>query len=95
MVMLNIYVSMPKPFLPSMLTSIASNVAFFAASHLAQEIASKASLGVTTEEAIRQLKDSERRFGFGKFIGTDGDAHIGIEWEPFVQALNPRQGLKC
>jgi hypothetical protein len=93
-VILNIYLTMPKPFLPRMPTSIASNVAFFAASHFAQELAEEADTWGTTEELVCRLKNSDRKFGFGKFVGTDGGIHVGIEREPFVQALDLSRGLR-
>lgn len=86
-VLLNIYLRMPKPFLPRMPTSIANNVAFFAASHFARELAEEAEAGATPEETVRRLKKSGKRFGFGKFVGTDGAVHVGIEREPFVYPL--------
>lgn len=93
-VVLNIYLRMPKPFLPRMPTSIASNVAFFAASRFAQELAEMADTCATPEELIRYLKDRDRKIGFGRFIGTDGRAHIGIERAPFVQPLDDVEGFR-
>ena len=87
LVILNIYLRMPKPFLPRMPTSIASNVAFFAASHFAHELAEEAETCTAPEELVDRLKNTDRRFGFGKFIGTDGQVHTGIEREPFVHLL--------
>lgn len=86
-VILNIYARMPKPFLPRMPTSLASYIAYFAASHFAQELAEEANTCTTPEKLVHRLRDSDRTFGFGKFIGTDGGVHIGIEREPLVHPL--------
>lgn len=93
-VVLNIYLRMPNPFLPRMPTNIASNVAFFAASHFAQELAEEADTCSTPEELVGRLKKGDRRFGFGKFVGTDGGIHIGIEREPFVYSLGDSRGTR-
>jgi hypothetical protein len=37
-----------------------------------------------------QSRELRQRYGFGRFIGTDGKAHIGIEREPLVQTLTKR-----
>jgi Protein of unknown function (DUF3433) len=94
LVVLNIYLRMRKPFLPRMPTSIASNVAFFAASHFAQELAEEAETCTRPEEVVSRLKKADMRFGFGKFVGTDGGIHVGIEREPFVQALGSSRGIR-
>jgi hypothetical protein len=93
-VVLNIYLRMPKPFLPRMPTSIASTVAFFAASYFAQELAEEASTCRTPEGLVGRLKNSDQNFGFGNFIGTDGGVHVGIEREPLVHPLSDSQGRK-
>jgi hypothetical protein len=93
-VILNIYVRMPKPFLPRMPTNIASIVSFFAASYFAQELAEEAQTCETAEELVGRLRNSDQRFGFGNFVGTDGRCHVGIEREPFVHSLNDSQGTR-
>jgi hypothetical protein len=93
-VILNFYLRMPKPFLPRMPTSIASNVAFFAASRFAEELAEEAGTCTTPEELVRHMKKGDKRFGFGRFLGTDGGVHIGIERDPFVQPLDLSGGLR-
>jgi hypothetical protein len=93
-VVLNIYLRMPKPFLPRMPTNIASIVSFFAASYFAQELAEEARTCGTPEELVGRLKTSDQRFGFGNFVGTDGGFHVGIEREPFVHSLDDGQGTR-
>ncbi|KAL8891638.1 MAG: hypothetical protein Q9215_001406 [Flavoplaca cf. flavocitrina] len=40
-------------------------------------------------EARKQGKwDKDWRFGYGRFVGTDGKPHVGIERRPFVQSLD-------
>jgi Protein of unknown function (DUF3433) len=93
-VLLNIYLRMPKPFLPQMPTSIASNLSFFAASHFAQELAEEAETCSRPEDVVNRLARSDKRFGFGRFVGTDGNVHIGIEREPFVHSLGKETNLR-
>ncbi len=93
-VIVNIYSRMPKPFLPRMPTSIASNIAFFTASYFAEELAGEADARSRPGEVVRGIKNSDRRFGFGQFLGTDGGVHIGIEREPFLPTLDLSRGLR-
>lgn len=93
-VILYFYLRMGKPFLARMPTSIASNVAFFAASRFAGELAEEAETHSPPEEVVRRIMNGDRKFGFGRFLGTDGGVHVGIEREPFVQPLNLAQGLR-
>jgi hypothetical protein len=93
-VVLNINVRMPKPFLPRMPTNIASFISFFAASYFAQELAEEARTCETPEELVGRLRNSDQRFGFGNFVGTDGRCHVGIEREPLVHSLNDSQGTR-
>lgn len=80
-----LYVRRPWKILPRMPTTIASQIAFFAASHTLQDF----SLTPDMSERVRNsdARGSRQRYGFGRFIGTDGRAHIGIEREPLVQIL--------
>jgi len=80
-----LYVRRPWKILPRMPTTIASQIAFFAASHTLQDFASTPDMS----ERVRNpdARGSRQRYGFGRFIGTDGRAHIGIEREPLVQIL--------
>jgi hypothetical protein len=83
-----LYVRRPWKILPRMPTTIISQIPFFAASHTLQDFAStSATPGTKQNSDVRGLK---QRYGFGRFIGTDGKAHIGIEREPIVQILTKR-----
>ena len=86
LVALFLYIRLPAPFLPRMPTNIASVVSYFAASHRVKELA--AERGSTTEDVVERIRDGEKRYGFGKFVGTDGRVHTGIEREPFVRPVD-------
>lgn len=58
------YVRRPSRFLPRMPTSIASVLAYMAASHALDELADR---------------KGDERYRFGKFIGVDGRPHVEIE----------------
>ena len=76
------YACRPKRFLPRMPTSIASVLAYVAASHLLKDIKSgKESLG-------------RSRYRYGKFVGTDGKPHIGIEKAELVVPLETKRSLR-
>jgi len=93
-VVLNFYMRMPKPFLPRIPTNIASIVSLFAASYFAQELAEEARTCRTPEELVGRMNNSDQKFGFGNFVGTDGEFHVGIEREPFLHSLLNRQGTR-
>ncbi len=85
------YVRAPPAFLPRLPTTIASQLAFFAASHVLEDV----------REAGGDLADLDRkgyRYGYGKYVGTDGMTHVGVDRFPFVTSLGvePRRvsGLK-
>lgn len=79
-----VYARISRPFLPRMPTSIASEVAYFAASYTLKELAESGGDPTTLER-------EDSRYAFGKFVGTDGWAHVGIDREPFVQPLRRRR----
>ena len=93
-VVLNFYMRMPKPFLPRIPTNIASIVSLFAASYFAQELAEEARTCRTPEELVGRMNNSDQKFGFGNFVGTDGEFHVGIEREPFLHSLLNSQGTR-
>ena len=66
-------------------TTIASQIAFFAASHALEDL--KGTSAMTTQGRNRYVESLGSRYGFGRFLGTDGKTHVGIEREPFVQPL--------
>ncbi|KAM0723685.1 hypothetical protein Q7P37_000673 [Cladosporium fusiforme] len=77
-----VYARQPARFLPRMPTTIASDMALFAASKAVEE------MGRTTGADRDVWLDSARmRFGYGPYVGTDGKPHVGIERSPFVNSL--------
>lgn len=80
-----VYAQQPARFLPRMPTTIASDLALFAASKAVDDIGRSA--GADRDECF---DDSGFRFGYGAFLGTDGKAHVGIERSPFVKIVRPR-----
>lgn len=81
-----LYVYRPWKMLPRMPTTIASQIAFFAASHALRDFANTSSMSEKGRNS--HIKGLRRRYGYGKFLGTDGKTHIGIEREPLVQVLS-------
>ena len=74
------YWRIPRPFLPSMPVNIASQIAFFAGSHMMDDV----------QNAGGDLQDLDRkgyRYGYGRYVGKDGKVHLGIEREPYVAHL--------
>lgn len=62
-----------------------SQLAFFAASHALIDLAETPDM--SEKEPNSFVKGSKQTFGFGRFVGTDGKPHIGIERKPLVQIL--------
>lgn len=88
LVTVSLYVCRPWKILPRMPTTIASQIAFFAASHGLNDFATTSSM--SEKERDLHIRGLRRRYGFGKFVGTDGKTHIGIEREPLVQVLTKK-----
>ncbi|OCK82132.1 hypothetical protein K432DRAFT_473357 [Lepidopterella palustris CBS 459.81] len=80
-----VYLRRPWRFLPRMPTSIASIVAYVAASYAVKDL--EGTSGVSTHTRNRIVERMDNRYGFGTFIGRDGKVHIGIEKAPFCAPL--------
>ncbi|KAL2010642.1 hypothetical protein VTN00DRAFT_6449 [Thermoascus crustaceus] len=76
-----LYIRLPKPFLYRMPTSIAILISYFASSHLLQDLREGE---VRSNEVANWLRDKGRVYGFGRYIGVDGEIHIGIERQPYL-----------
>lgn len=63
--------------LPRMPTSLGSIVAYVAPSRIVDEADSKT------------LALRNKTFSFGRFLGRDGDTHVGIEMDPYVVHIDP------
>lgn len=72
--------SLPKPFLPRMPFTIASQIAFFAGSHVIDDV-------VRAGGDLRELDKKGYRYAYGQYIGKDGWLHTGIERDQFVTKL--------
>lgn len=76
------YANRPKRFLPRTPTSIASIIAFVAASRAVEDFN-----GSYSRRAEKDDGEGERRYGYGRFVGTDGRTKVGIERQRFVVPL--------
>ena len=84
------YSRAPKPFLPRLPTSIASQMAYFGSSHVIDDVRNAGG-------DLSELDKRGYRYGYGKYIGKDGRTHVGIEREPYVTHLaksRTRLGLR-
>lgn len=79
------YACRPKRFLTRMPTSIANLIAMFPASHLVRELAEEG--GREGNGGAAGWEGKGWRFGYGRYVGTDGKPHVGIERRPFVVPL--------
>jgi hypothetical protein len=85
-----IYLWRPGRFLLRMPTSIGAVITSFAASEAVSDM--RGTSLMTKRERKRHLEDLQARYGYGKFVGTDGILHEGIEKEPLVDSV-PLLGL--
>ncbi|KAL1970743.1 hypothetical protein VTN77DRAFT_2577 [Rasamsonia byssochlamydoides] len=83
-----LYIRLPKPFLHRMPTSIAGLLAYGTSSHLAQDLDFKTAAAVGQDGIRKVLTQRGSVYGFGRYIGTDGEIHFGIDRQPY---LIPRQ----
>jgi hypothetical protein len=89
-VALCIYLWRPGRFLLRMPTSIGAVITLFAASEAVSDM--RGTSLMTKRERKRHLEDLQARYGYGRFVGSDGVLHEGIEKEPLVDAV-PLLGL--
>jgi hypothetical protein len=92
LVTITLYIRRPWRILPRMPTTLASQLAFFTASHALRDLAETS--GMSEKERNSYVKGLRQRYRFGRFVGTDGKPHIGIEREPLVQVLT-KQDLRA
>lgn len=85
LVLAAVYLRLSRPFLPRMPTNIASLVAYFAASQFAAELAEQRHESI--EETAAVVRESETRYAYGPYVGTDGVPHVGIEKFPLARPL--------
>jgi hypothetical protein len=75
------YSRLPKPFLTRLPTSIARQIAYFAGSHVNDDVRDAGG-------DLRELDEQGYRYGYGKSIEQDRWVHVGVEREPFVVGLD-------
>jgi hypothetical protein len=89
-VTITLYLRRPWKILCRMPTTLASIIAFIAASHAVTEF--RGTLSMTNKQLDKYLRDLDNRYGFGTFVGTDGKTHVGIEKYPFLAPLMKAKG---
>lgn len=77
-----LYARQRRILLPRMPSTIASTVAYVAGSRAVRLY--------TSPEKARQARET---YSFGRYLGIDGKAHIGIELDPYVFALDQKSTL--
>jgi hypothetical protein len=82
MVTVALYLRRPWRILARIPDSPASIIAFFAASHALQDFRRTSNLPPSS--LANHLKQLNRHYGFGTFMGTDGKVHAGIERHPLL-----------
>jgi hypothetical protein len=83
-----LYMRRPWRILARMPTTPASIIAFFAASHAV--VGLRNTTGFSRKNHEKSDGEMEPRYGFGTFVGTDGNPHIGIEKHPFLAGLSKK-----
>ena len=89
LVAIPLYFSRPKPFLPRLPTTIASVIAYFAASHALLDFRGTSDMNRTSRE--RHIREKDREYLFGDYVGTDKKPHTGIERVPFAVPMSSKQ----
>ncbi|OQO13974.1 hypothetical protein B0A48_00849 [Cryoendolithus antarcticus] len=75
-----LYARRPWRILPRLPTTIASTIAYFAASR-----------GVRERDLAHDAGIQSSRWAFGEYVGVDGETHVGVEMEPLVQVRSAFQ----
>ncbi|KKA18808.1 hypothetical protein T310_7248, partial [Rasamsonia emersonii CBS 393.64] len=82
-----LYSRLPKPFLHRMPTTIAGLLAYSTGSHLAQDLDIQMAATAGRSGMQEALKKRGSVYGFGRYIGTDGEIHFGIDRQPYLIPL--------
>ncbi|KAH6666832.1 hypothetical protein B0J14DRAFT_677485 [Halenospora varia] len=80
------YARRPKPFLTRMPTSLGAIISYVGASRIVKD------LHDGKGDEVR-----EGRYGYGRYVGTDGETHVGVEKQRFVvpmDVVNPEARRK-
>lgn len=70
----------PGGFLPRPPTTIAAVGSYLAGSSIIYDLQNGG-------DAVRTLSSSDTKFAYGKYIGTDGLPHVGIDRQAFITTL--------
>ncbi|KAF2745023.1 hypothetical protein M011DRAFT_470037 [Sporormia fimetaria CBS 119925] len=87
-----VYLRRPGRFLPRMPTTIGATIGLFAASSAVQSM--RGTSVMTRKEREKMLEDEGCRYGYGTFVGHDGNLHVGIEKHPIVSVTQPTGVIK-
>ncbi|KAL1847881.1 hypothetical protein Plec18167_004843 [Paecilomyces lecythidis] len=77
------YVLLPKPFMPHIPTSLAALVSYISHGHILQDL-DKAGVDEDGVQIARFFGEKGPIYGFGRYVGTDGDVHIGVDRQPYL-----------
>ena len=72
-----IFTARPKRFMPRLPNTLAAEIGFFYASEALKDTAGTASMTSALRE--RHLANLGWKYGYGKFMGKDGNVHLGVE----------------
>ena len=72
-----IFTARPKRFLPRLPNTLAAEIGFFYASEALKDTAGTANMSSAMRE--RHLAEPGWQYGYGKFMGKDGNVHLGVE----------------
>jgi hypothetical protein len=87
-----VYARRPGQYLARLPTSIAAQIALFAASTAVQDMQNTSHLDRKGRAA--HLERIDARYGYGSFVGSDGRIHVGIEKTPFARPRARKTGLE-
>ncbi|KAH7633408.1 hypothetical protein B0T09DRAFT_258537 [Sordaria sp. MPI-SDFR-AT-0083] len=78
------YLAQSDAYLPRLPSTLGSLLAYGAASRAIREYGD----GINTDQVIWHNDDFYGTYSFGKYLGVDGNAHVGIEMDPFVTPID-------
>ncbi|KAJ9300013.1 hypothetical protein DTO217A2_7978 [Paecilomyces variotii] len=87
MVAICFYILLPKPFMPHIPTSLAALASDFSHSHILHDL-DKAEVAEDKTKMVRFFEEKGPVYGFGRYMGTDGEVHIGIDRQPYIVPQN-------
>lgn len=78
------YIWQPKNFLPRFPDTLASEIAYFHASHALKDVSGTVTMGSTKRD--NHLNRLGHTYGFGLFTGVDGKRHRGVERSSIIES---------